>query len=183
MVRTALFCLKPSADLPKKNDSSINHLNKTTMKRNSFFGGHVPSFMSPCACIIAGLMALASTGAYASTKSTAEGEVNTPVEALIPMAKHSVGYLGIDTDYSHTINNEYEMNELLAATTSNSLEDIISDKVNKKVSESDTEKMFTTFITTNNLEQVERNIEILNSSMDRISVTYDKIIEGVSNVR
>ncbi|MBE6331891.1 MAG: hypothetical protein E7070_06265 [Bacteroidales bacterium] len=145
------------------------------MKRNSFFGGHVPSFMFPCACIIAGLMALASTGAYASTKSAAEGEVNTPVEALIPMAKEYVANNNIDADSSATINNSEELAKLLSGTLSGSIEELTSEDISKKLAEKDADKIFTTFMTTNNPEQAKNNTDILNAGMNTISDTYKNI--------
>ncbi|MCR5360482.1 MAG: hypothetical protein K6E73_00540 [Bacteroidales bacterium] len=148
------------------------------MKRNSFFGGHVPSFMSPCACIIAGLMSLASVGAYASTKSAAEGEVNTPVEALIPMAQDYVNKYYVDTDKSATINTDQELNSLLAGTVSNSILDLTADNIRNILTDNSDEKIFTTFMTTDNQEQVQKNITVLNSSINQISETYDKMIQN-----
>ena len=128
--------------------------------------------------VLAGLMALASTGAYASAKSAAESEVNTPIEALIPMAKDYVANHYIDADSSATINTDKELNLLLSGTLSNSIEELTSEDINKKLADEDAEKIFTTFMTTNNAEQAEKNKEILNAGINTISETYKNIQDG-----
>ena len=155
----------------------------TRMSVAQIYGtGFTPSLKKTMA--LAGLMSLASVGAYASTKSAAEGEVNTPVEALIPMAKDYVNKYKsrIDADQSGTINNNEELNYLLTGTASNSIEDLITEDINKKLAEKDADKIFTTFMTTENIEQAQRNTEILNSCMDVISFTYDNIIERYGEI-
>ena len=148
------------------------------MKILTFIDGHAPSFKSLSASSLAGLMSLASVGAYASTKSAAEGEVNTPVEALIPMAKDYVANNNIDADSSLTINNSEELAKLLSGTLSGSIEELTSEDISKKLAEKDADKIFTTFMTTNNSEQAKNNTDILNAGMNTISETYKKIQDG-----
>ena len=148
------------------------------MKILTFIDGHAPSFKSLSASSLASLMSLASVGAYASTKSAAEGEVNTPVEALIPMAKDYVANNNIDADSSATINNSKELAKLLSGTLSNSIEELTSEDISKKLAEKDADKIFTTFMTTNNSEQAKNNTDILNAGMNTISETYKNIQNG-----
>lgn|GEM_PF-2456020 len=142
--------------------------------------GFTPSLKKTMA--LAGLMALASTGAYALTKSAAEGEVNTPVEALIPMAKEYVANNNIDADSSATINNSEELAKLLSGTLSGSIEELTSEDISKKLAEKDADKIFTTFMTTNNSEQAKNNTDILNAGIKNISETYDNISTSLSDV-
>ncbi len=135
--------------------------------------GFTPSLKKTMA--LAGLMSLASVGAYASTKSAAESEVNTPVEALIPMAKDYVANNNIDADSSATINNSEELARLLSGTLSGSIEELTSEDISKKLAEKDADKIFTTFMTTNNPEQAKNNTDILNAGMNTISDTYKNI--------
>ena len=152
------------------------------MKILTFIDGHAPSFKSLSASSLAGLMSLASVGAYASTKSAAEGEVNTPVEALIPMAKEYVANNNIDADSSATINNSEELAKLLSGTLSGSIEELTSEDISKKLAEKDADKIFTTFMTTNNSEQAQNNTDILNAGMNTISETYKNIQNGFKQI-
>lgn len=153
----------------------------TRMSVAQIYGtGFTPSLKKSMA--LAGLMSLASVGAYASTKSAAEGEVNTPVEALIPMAKEYVANNNIDADSSATINNSEELAKLLSGTLSGSIEELTSEDISKKLAEIDAEKIFTTFMTTNNAEQAEKNKEILNAGINTISATYKNIQDGFKQI-
>ena len=153
----------------------------TRMSVAQIYGtGFTPSLKKSMA--LAGLMSLASVGAYASTKSAAEGEVNTPVEALIPMAKDYVANNNIDADSSLTINNSKELAKLLSGTLSNSIEELTSEDISKKLAEKDADKIFTTFMTTNNAEQAEKNKEILNAGINTITDTYKNIQNGFKQI-
>ena len=104
------------------------------------------------------------------------------IKSLIAMAQDYVETRGVDRDNSGTINNDRELNLLLAGTGASTIEDLTAEDIHKKVVERDTEKIFTTFMATENQEQAAKNMEILKSNIKTISDTYDSLLHGFDNV-
>ncbi|MCR5362774.1 MAG: hypothetical protein K6E73_12325 [Bacteroidales bacterium] len=153
----------------------------TRMSVAQIYGtGFTPSLKKSMA--LAGLMSLASVGAYASTKSAAEGEVDTPIESLIPMAQDFIKNNNVDLNNDRVINYKDDKELLLTGTLSNSIEDLTTEVINKKLANEDAEKIFTTFMATNNQEQIEKNINTLSSSKNYISETYDQLIRNMDSI-
>ena len=108
--------------------------------------------------------------------------VDVSIKSLISMAQDYVENRGVDKDKSGSINSDRELNLLLAGTGASSIEDLTSANVHKKIIERDTEKVFTSFMATNNHEQAKMNIELLKGSIHTISNTYDNLLEGFERV-
>jgi len=151
----------------------------TRMSVAQIYGtGFTPSLKKSMA--LAGLMALASVGAYAANRTTTE--VDTPIESLIPMAQDFIKNNNVDLNNDRVINYKDDKELLLTGTLSNSIEDLTTEVINKKLADEDAEKIFTTFMATNNQEQIEKNINTLSSSKNYISETYDQIIRNMDSI-
>lgn len=140
--------------------------------------GFTPSLKKTMA--LAGLMSLTSVGAYAANRATTE--VDTPIESLIPMAQDFIKNNNVDLNNDRVINYKDDKELLLTGTLSNSIEDLTTEVINKKLADEDAEKIFTTFMATNNQEQIEKNINTLSSSKNYISETYDQIIRNMDSI-
>lgn len=108
--------------------------------------------------------------------------VDVSIESLISMAQGYVNREGVDKDQSGTINSDSELNLLLAGTGASSIEDLMASDIREKIVERDTEKVFTTFMATDNQEQAEMNMELLGYSIKTISATYGKIFIGLKKI-
>lgn len=108
--------------------------------------------------------------------------VDVSIDSLISMARKYIENRGVDKDKSGTINNTTELNMLLAGTGASSIEDLTTADIHKKVVERDTEKVFTTFMATENHEQAKKNIELLSDSIVTISKTYDNLLAGFDTI-
>ena len=104
--------------------------------------------------------------------------VDVSIDALIKVARDYVDKANVDTDESGSINTGRELNRLLAGTGATSIEELTLDNIRQKMVECDTEKVFTTFMTTENKEQAQRNIKVLEYSIKKIHETYDNLLKG-----
>ena len=104
--------------------------------------------------------------------------VDVKIDSLIQVAKNYVNKANIDEDESGSINTDRELNRLLAGTGASSIEDLTRDNIHQKIVERDTEKIFTTFVATNNPDQARTNIDILEKCMNLVSDNYIKINTG-----
>lgn len=108
--------------------------------------------------------------------------VDVSINSLISMAQDYVERRGVDKDQSGTINDNKELNLLLAGTGASSIEDLTASDIREKIVERDTEKVFTTFMATDNQEQAKMNMDLLGYSIETISETYDKLLKGFESI-
>lgn len=108
--------------------------------------------------------------------------VDVSINSLISMAQDYVERRGVDKDQSGTINDNKELNLLLAGTGASSIEDLTASDIREKIVERDTEKVFTTFMATDNQEQAKINMDLLGYSIETISETYDKLLKGFDTI-
>lgn len=107
---------------------------------------------------------------------------NYDVQNLIPMAKKYIGNANVDKNNNGNIDSG-EVGKLLAGTLASSVEDLSYNNIYQKILENDTEKIFTAFMTNQDILGNTVNSEnFFTNAKNKVGSKYDLLIQATDDI-